>query len=574
MKKIIIFILAIVAVLITAIASAAQTDLLVDPQGERFSSVSTTEFAPDEVVVEFTDDATEKESDDIISDNNGKKGYESRYKRIKIVKMPPGKTFEEYENELELDSKVKDVRRNYILRADFIPNDPVYSFQWHFDNPAFGGIHMPEAWEKSTGQGVIVAVLDTGVSYENYSANRITYGLAPDLANTTFVPGYDFINLDDHPNDDDGHGTHVTGTIAQSTNDNYGVAGIAYNASIMPVKVLGPDGGTTTQVADGIRFAADNGAKVINMSLGGGGADPYLEASLQYAYESSVTIIASSGNDSAEQVGYPAAYDDYVIAVGATTYNEQRAWYSNGGASLDIVAPGGDTRTGQDLNGDGYVDGVLQETFASRPPYRDFTDFGWWFYQGTSMAAPHVSGVAALILASNPSFTPDQVRNSLQSSADDLYLGNEPDGWDSDFGWGLLNADAALPSVSISITTDGQVAFGTLDLNVTTSTAPGDHEIISIDAGTATLSVSSTNFSDGSNNWTLASATDADQVILEFSRDNNAWSTFLQPNAYYLLAADVSQNDTESLYLRLTMPTSSLSASEYSSNITILATLP
>lgn len=562
MKKITLSAFLIIAVLFTAIAYAAPPDLRVDPRGDRFTSVSTTEFSPDEVVIEFNDDTTKEEADDIITKTRSKKVYESRYKKIRIAKIPKGKTFDEYKGELELDGKVRSVRRNYIVRADFMPDDPLYPYQWHFDNTSTGGINMPQAWEKSTGQGVIVAVVDTGVAYETYT-NR--FEQAPDLANTTFVPGWDFVNNDSHPNDDEGHGTHVTGTIAQSTNNGLGVAGIAYNAAIMPVKVLDKNGsGTSIQVGDGIRFAADNGADIINLSLGSSSPDPYIESSCQYAYDLGVTIIASSGNDGAAQVGYPGAFDDYVIAVGATRFDEQKAYYSNAGTSLDIVAPGGDINV--DQNNDTYADGVLQQTFAAN----QYKNFGYYFYQGTSMAAPHVSGVAALILASNPSFTPDQIRNTLQSSADDL---GDP-GWDTDFGWGLLNADAALPSVAISINTDGMVGLGILDTGDTSSTSSGDHEIISVDTGPADLSVKSTGFSDGSNNWTLASSNAADQVKWEFSSDNSVWNTFLLANTYYSLAVNIAETSTQPLYLRLTMPTSTSSNAEFSSNITILATSP
>ena len=156
-------------------------------------------------------------------------------------------------------------------------------------------------------------------------------------------------------------------------------------------------------------------------------------------------MIASSGNDGTESVDYPAAYDDYVIAVGATRYDETRASYSDYGSSLDLVAPGGDVYA--DQNEDGYGDGVLQQTFK---PYETFvvkadpTDWGYWFFDGTSMAAPHVSGVAALLLAQDPTLTPDQIRNALESTAEDL--GNP--GRDDTYGWGLIDAQAALQSIA------------------------------------------------------------------------------------------------------------------------------
>lgn len=326
---------------------------------------------------------------------------------------------------------------NFIAYAFWAPNDSLYPYQWHFDNAEYGGINMESAWDIETGHpSVIVAVIDSGVAYEDYQPSRKEkYYLAPDLAETFFEPGYDFVNDDAHPNDDDGHGTHVTGTIAQSTNNTIGVSGIAFNSSIMPIKVLDKRGsGTYADIADGIYFAANNGAQIINMSLGGANGSITLENAVAYVYENGVTIVCASGNDgSATTVSYPAAYDAYCIAVGATRYDEAIAYYSNGGASLDLTAPGGDVTV--DQNNDGYGDGVLQQTFD-----RKTNNWGYWFYQGTSMAAPHVSGVAALLIANGVATTPDEVKEALQSTAED----KGSIGWDPEYGWGIVDAYAAL----------------------------------------------------------------------------------------------------------------------------------
>src|SRR3989344_862212 len=270
------------------------------------------------------------------------------------------------------------------------------------------------------------------------------YQQAPDLAGASFIAGYDFINSDIHPNDDQGHGTHVAGTIAQTTNNNLGTAGVAFNTALMTVKVLGADGlGTYQQVADGIYYAVNNGAKIISMSLGGPSPASVLENALSYAYSNGVTVFAACGNSGTSDCDYPAAYTSSAIAVGATQYNETKAPYSSYGPSLDIMAPGGNT--GVDQNGDGYADGVLQQTFGNTP-----VDWGYWFYQGTSMVTPHAAGSAALLLAKNSSLTPDQIRNVLQSTAKDLGAA----GKDNTYGWGLINAKAALDNVaavSISI---------------------------------------------------------------------------------------------------------------------------
>jgi len=350
----------------------------------------------------------------------------------KVLNVPPGKTVDEMVKIYESLSEVKYAEPNYVIHALMVPNDPYYSYQWHLDNDAYGGINMESAWDISTGTGVVVAVLDTGVAYEDYGA----YCQAPDLAGTTFVAGYDFVNSDAHPNDDNGHGTHATGTIAQTTNNGVGVAGVAFDCSIMPVKVLNATGsGSHSWIADGIRYAADNGADVISMSLGGPSSSQTMEDAVAYAYNNGVTLVASSGNDYQEgnPTNYPAAYDDYVIAVGATRYDETRSYYSNTGSYLDIVAPGGDTSV--DQNEDSYYDGVLQQTFPEGYP----CDFGYYFFQGTSMAAPHVSGVAALVIA-NGVTGPDNVRNRLQSTAEDKGT----PGWDAEYGWGLVDAEAAL----------------------------------------------------------------------------------------------------------------------------------
>jgi VCBS repeat-containing protein len=312
-----------------------------------------------------------------------------------------------------------------------VPNDPYYPLQWHLDNDDYGGINMEAAWDLSTGSGVTIAIIDTGIAYEDYGQ----YKQAPDLAETCFVSGYDFVSDDNHPNDDNSHGTHVAGTVAQSTNNDIGVAGVAFNAKIMPIKVLDRDGsGTYADVAAGIRWATDHGAKVISMSLGGRYSSTTLEEAVAYAYSKGVTIVAAAGN-TWYYVAYPAAYDDYVIAVGATRYDETRASYSGIGNSLDIMAPGGYLSV--DQNADGYADGVLQNTFD--PNTKDVTDFGYWFFQGTSMATPHVSGVAAMIIAMGVS-DPDEVREILQSTAE----GKGRAGWDRYYGWGIVDAHAAL----------------------------------------------------------------------------------------------------------------------------------
>jgi len=184
-----------------------------------------------------------------------------------------------------------------------VPNDEYYHYQWHLDNAEYGGIGMEEAWDISTGLGVTVAIIDTGVT------------VGTDLADTCFVSGYDFVNDDASATDDNGHGTHVAGTVAQSTNNGLGVAGVAYNVCLMPVKVLDSAGsGTYADVAEGIIWAANNGAQVINLSLGGSATSETLENAVAYAYSNGATVVAAVGNDSSSRIRLNGWYT-YVTAV-------------------------------------------------------------------------------------------------------------------------------------------------------------------------------------------------------------------------------------------------------------------
>jgi serine protease len=273
------------------------------------------------------------------------------------------------------------------------PSDPCFRYQWHLRQ-----VGLPDAWKLGQGAGVVVAVIDTGVS-------RV-----PDLAETTFVPGYNFVADNDNAADDHGHGTHVAGTIAQSTHNKLGVGGVAFGASIMPLKVLSARGsGSMAGIAQAIRYAADHGAQVINMSLGGPFPVGAIGSAVKYARGKGVTVVAAAGNDGRGKVGYPARYPG-VIAVAATQFDETTTFYSNWGPEIDIAAPGGNTRV--DQNGDGKPDGVLQNTIV--PGAIDRTDYLW--FMGTSMAAPHVAGVAALIVGAGVT-KPDAVEEVLLGTA-------------------------------------------------------------------------------------------------------------------------------------------------------------
>jgi serine protease len=282
------------------------------------------------------------------------------------------------------------------------PNDPLYVKQWHMRQ-----IGMPQAWKLADGNGVIVAVLDTGVGFEDYKNMHVL----PDLKGITFVDPYDFVGNSKHAGDDHGHGSHVTGTIAQVTNNGIGVAGVARNVKIMPLKVLSASGsGSVAGIADAIRYAADHGAKVINMSLGGAFPSNVLKKAVKYAHDKGVTVVCAAGNESRNKVGYPAAYPG-AVAVSATQQDEAITFYSNTGKDIDIAAPGGNTRdsSGGRNNPDG---GVLQNTIVIGNPKED----GYFAFMGTSMASPHVAGVAALVVGEGVT-NPDEVEQILKDSA-------------------------------------------------------------------------------------------------------------------------------------------------------------
>jgi serine protease len=388
------------------------------------SQLNNVDYKSGEVIVKFKPDVSDCEIE-AVSDFHQTEILEKSRDRFLKLKISESQTVEDLLKKYKDDPRIEYAEPNYIAKALSIPNDPYYKYQWNFKN-----INLENAWEISQGAGAVVAVVDTGAAYENYEK----YKQAPDLAGTSFTNGYDFVENDTHPNDDNGHGTHIAGTIAQATNNNIGTAGIAPKASIMPIKVLDKNGsGNYFDIAQGIIWAADHGADIINLSLGGSFSSRYLEDACSYAYSKGATIAAAAGNDSKNKIIYPAGYDDYVIAVGSVRFDEKRSSYSNTGSSLDLMAPGGDLRV--DQNNDGYGDGILQQSFKRNRPTR----FAYYFYQGTSMACAHISGVAAL-LASQGINTPQDIREALQTTAKD----KGKSGWDKDYGWGIVDAYQAL----------------------------------------------------------------------------------------------------------------------------------
>jgi serine protease len=338
-------------------------------------------------------------------------------------------------------------------RAFYRPNDPLYKYQWNLAQ-----LDFERTWDINTGatSAVIVAVVDGGVAFTTVDAG---YQQAPDLAGTTFVSPRDFIWDDDQPLDFDGHGTHVTGTIAQSTNNNLGVAGIAFNASIMPVKALhseldlllgAPNLGTSALVAQAIRYAAENGAKVINLSLGGEVVSTAERDALQFAVDRGAVVVVAAGNsgEMGSPAEYPAAYAkdiEGVVAVAATDFSRTRAPYSNSNDYVELAAPGGDLD--EDLNGDGFADGIVQQTidFEAFLITGRFDQFGYVFFHGTSMAAPHVAGLSALLIDQGVT-DPKAVEAALKKFATDLG----PPGRDNEYGYGLINPRATLRGLGLA----------------------------------------------------------------------------------------------------------------------------
>lgn len=318
--------------------------------------------------------------------------------------------------ELSHDGRIEHVEPLARVRMSFTPNDPLFKEQWHMTR-----IGAPRAWDFASGRGVTVAVVDTGIACETHGP----FNKLKDLLQTDCVGGWNLVANNEHANDDQGHGSHVAGTIAQSTDNGFGAVGVAFNARLMPVKVLNEDGwGTTADVADGIRWAADHGADVINLSLGGPRNAKILEDAVKHALSKGSVVVAAAGN-SGGSVGYPGATEG-VIGVSASDPDDKLAKFSSRGPGVDIAAPG--------VN-------VTQQTICKKG--RDGCET-FPAYNGTSMASPHVAGAAALVVSLGVT-DPAAVEGALKASA---RVVDTSENGKKLFGAGILQASDAVQRVT------------------------------------------------------------------------------------------------------------------------------
>ena len=421
-------------------------------------------YAADRVVVRYEDDATRAERA-AVQRATGTAFEAPLPHRTRTLTIEDGGSVAATVRELEADPEVEYARPDYRISAaqapppPFVPNDPGRNgragwreLQWNFVGEF--GVNAPQAWAYTRqarapgGAGAIVAVIDSGVAYKNAGRFR----RAPDLYKKRWVSGYDFIDDDRSPLDEDGHGTHVTGTIAQATNNRIGLTGLAYGVRIMPLRVLDENGdGDGSDLVRALRFAARNGADVINMSVefttDQTASDiPDVIEAMRYAHRRGAVLVGVSGNGGEGRVSYPGRYSR-AVAVGGTTAAGCVAEYSNEGSGLDIVAPGG----GQDASPDDtdWDRGHCDPTRRGRLIYQQtlwggLGRFELVGFEGTSESAPHVSAAAALVFATMRARggqpTPSAVQQRLQQTARDIGA----PGYDTRYGHGLLDAAAAV----------------------------------------------------------------------------------------------------------------------------------
>ena len=356
-------------------------------------------FVSDEVLIRFKRQATEESMHLCLSQVNAEIESQIEELSVYLVNVDSGRVPEAIAV-LNTCPDIRYAEPNYLAQiADTIPSDPGFAIQYGLVN-----IRAPQGWDLSTGSAsVTIAIIDTGVDLSH-----------PDLAGK-IVGGYDFVNDDNSAQDDNGHGTHVAGIAAASGDNGTGVAGVSWGARLMPIKVLNSAGnGSFSDVAAGIIWAADSGAQIINLSLGGASNSVVLQGAVDYASSRGVILVAAAGNTGANFVLYPAHYSN-VIAVAATDNTNTHASFSNYGPEIDLSAPGA--------------------SIYSTSPGATYI-----YRSGTSMAAPYVSGLAAVLLGIPGNGGSGAITLQMAASALDLGL----TGWDDFYGQGLIQMDAAI----------------------------------------------------------------------------------------------------------------------------------
>lgn len=394
------------------------------------------EYAPDQILVRFKPTISQRNISSLIASFSSQKIKRIPVVDVYLLQIPDGSSVEEMIYILNQNRLVEYAGPNYIARITATPNDTFFDYQYALHNSgqdigvpgspqgsARADIKATSAWEESKGiEEVVIAIIDTGVDMAH-----------PDLNDKIVSLGYDWVNGDADATDDQGHGTFVAGIAAAETNNNEGIAGVAWNCKILPLKVMDAEGeGYYSDIIDAIVYAVDNGADVINLSLGGFFDDPLMEEAVQNAVQNDVVVVAAVGPPEGYPAGpvtYPAAYDD-CLAVAATDYDDDRAWWSNFGPEVDVAAPG--------------------ERIISTVPTWYFGEgsIPYGFGGGTSFSCPHVAGMAALIKSEKPWLTAEQVMNVIRYSADDINESELP-GFDEDVGYGRINMEKALVPIEL-----------------------------------------------------------------------------------------------------------------------------
>lgn len=452
------FVTALAAALGCAASLAAETPLF----RANWPARGHGDYVPGQMVVQVREAVDEARLASLLRATGARELGRSRFSRgLHVVSLPAGQSVEASVALFRGLPEVEYAEPNYLRRLSFTPNDPDFRLQWNFRL-----IGAPRAWDIQRGtRDVTVAVIDSGVAsedrppflleveFDDGSSRTFTVGpfrKGPDWGSTGFATGFDALGDLGFAWDDEGHGTHVASTIAESGNNGIGLTGLAFGVTLLPIKAclslpwIDPAlvGCPSFAIAESIDYARTHGAKVINMSLGGAGISQAERTAAQRAAAANIVLVAAAGNENGP-VDYPAALNE-VIAVGAVDGRRSKASYSSFGAELDLVAPGGSPF--DDADGDGIPDFVFQQGLRPSAAERgDYTQFGNVGFVGTSMASPHVAAAAALLISQGVSDA-TAVRHALEQSADDLGAA----GRDDLYGHGLINPAKALAGLGLN----------------------------------------------------------------------------------------------------------------------------